>query len=262
MESLFAMMLQITYTLSLLSFVPGIVQGCITSYPSVLADGHRCMEGEYRNISDTSLLYCRGYCIASQECNSLSYNKFENYCLVYREPCLQAQPDMKFQLQVFHTQTEPQCVNWVPCTKNVPEGSLLVAELNDGQRDYVALEHIFTDILPGKWSLSFTGDLFYAAINDKAFETSMTCSLLVVDVTCTVAWVPYNTNDNAKLPTGSLAAGSRKSGTPLYVARVWVSSGQYGEHYVSGYYDSGTQEMYYEYMGAHAASDIELMIML
>lgn len=210
------------YIICMMCVTPSVL-ACSTSQLGASQDGHVCVTGNYRNVSNILSHLCMHRCItAPDSCVAVSYNKRKHYCILVAEHCVVLGTDDDF---VF-TSVRPGCVDWIPFVhgEDFPSN----AAISSGGRA-AGRARLGDDVLVGNTYVSpdalVVRDL---AVNNHHMNDY---SVMVIDPACDHVWVPFIAGN--PLPANAVAGGVAENRL-VYVARSTGLGGYYG------YYDAQT----------------------
>ena len=202
-----------------------------------------CKAGEYTNTSVIEHRQCKLACIHSEECSTIIYDGYRSVCMLLPEPCFLLKPYPGYVYQVI----QHLCTKWVRNTDDVG-----VYWTHEGSgRSYVVRKYVGADLVVGK----VTNRLHAISPSGTHIEGPKTGNHeeLVVDASCRVTWVAYDSTTGQPIPGGALIGGFIKAtNTPLYVSKF--AGG------VVGYYNPLQRMAWGQLGGIKNGTQFELMV--
>ena len=193
---------------------------CVAVEQNVL-HGWSCQPFSHKDIINVPYHHYSLTCIQRHECQAYIYDKEGQLCRLLSNPCLLTQPHVGHIYCII----EPQCVSWERYDKDYPfywyyEGS---------RRSYVGRRFHRGDMLVGKVTAGFItiDPNVFSIISGGSYEN------LIVDSSCQVTWMTYDTHSgHPLLPEAVIGGVLSTTNTPLYVARQLQV-----DKYIVGYYN-------------------------
>ena len=208
-------------------------------------DGMACQPFEYQNIMADKPEFCSLACIQIDRCEATIYDRTLGMCMLMNDPCFSPKPYFNHLYQSY----KHKCTKWVPDTENHIAYSYIEAGT---QRSYVSRKAHDGNMVVGKKTS------YFFAVNpiDSTGISLGSHELLVVESSCSVAWVAYDSSSNQPLPRGALIGGIlTATNTPLYVTRMIAFGARIG-----GYYNPLNGKAWGSHSGARNSTIFEVMI--
>ena len=101
------------FILALTLWLIKALMACNDRYTNRPLDSYYCNGGEYANLSDVTLGFCRWACLKTQRCRTISYSPLSGICLLASQPCVMAQKHEEFMLMLFRDLEHVDCTVWV-----------------------------------------------------------------------------------------------------------------------------------------------------
>ena len=198
---------------------------------------------------------CVTYCMY-KECGVISFNAFEEICLLDKTPCHLLQPNNFFTIQIKRHKPDHSCINWLSFNGLIPDRSI-----QDASERMVVVAVRFArngNLLPAKYEVG--SNRVYSVLDGVGIEeaSSSNMEFLVVDPLCSTVWTAYHSSGSEPLPRNAVMAGQKADGTPLYSARMWISIPEATE-FSYGYYDPKTKRGYCHLWSAHEKTVMDVL---
>ena len=234
---------QLTILLIRISKVMSICRSTDTMPPF---DGMACQPFASRNITAIKPEFCSLACVQNQHCEATIYDKTSGVCMLMNDPCFSLEPYPNHVYRSF----KYECTKWV-----APDGSYPAYWfIEKTSQSYVSRLARGGNIIIGKK----TNNFYSIDPIDKSvvIDKNNSYELLVVDPSCSVAWVQHDSTSGQPLPRGALIGGKlADSNTPLYVARQNLT-----DRVLGGYYNPLNGKVWGEYYGANNDTLFEVMV--
>ena len=210
-------------------------------------NGKACQPFASRNITTIKPEFCSLACVHNQHCEATIYDKTSGGCMLMNDPCFSLEP---FPNHIYRS-FKYECTKWV-----TPDESYPAYWFNEktSSRSYVSRQSRGGNIIIGKK----TTDFYSIDPIDKSVVRNRNnmYELLVVDPSCSVAWVQHDSTSGHPLPRGALIGGIlTDTNTPLYVARQNLA-----DRVLGGYYNPLNGKAWGEYHGANNNTLFEVMV--
>lgn len=200
-------------TLVCLNFTLSYTRACVTKQTTEPLDGYICTTAHYINITNIPRHLCVYRCMTSSwPCTAATYNTMGSYCLITNETCTVPEPAVGFIFMPMYP-VEPcnPVPRWVPHQAGT-----------DYPANVVRKHESSTAIVGRVW---YNGNLLVANI-DTETDTAYVqyggvlnvYDVLVVDQSCLIKWVYYNSRSGNPLPEDAVIGGHVGSRV-VYVAR-------------------------------------------
>ena len=201
--------------------ISGATAQCTSTNILASIDHKACQPFEYRKITANKPEFCTLACVQINYCGATIYDKMSGDCMLMNQPCfsLTTYPDHVYQSFL------PVCTKWVPHDESHPTYWYME---DNTHRSYVSRKTHAGNILLGKYTVDFfvIDPVNQAVINGGNYER------VVVEPSCSVAWVIHDTTRGQPLPDGAFIGGIlTTTNTPLYVARLMHSGKLLGGFY-------------------------------
>ena len=205
------MVLRQSWTLPLVwGICIGTTTQCLSRYTTKLISGYSCQASSYLNISNVLLHQCAHTCLRSKNCWTLSYSRPGRYCLLAEEPCVMTEVSTDFAMMILRSQQTQHCLEWMRfnSTYGVQYGYPKRAVQGALKKDRLSVAaRLVTDTvtLTGR-SISNIFNAYLLDSNQNKFILDSGFEILVVQDTCSTAWVAYTPRD--PIPTGAVVAAT------------------------------------------------------
>ena len=171
----------------------------------------------FNNVTESE---CVTYCMY-KESPVISYNSFEQICLLDKTPCHQLLPNNPFTIQTKQIKPDTLCISWRHFDGQIPDRSIQDTSV---RMVFVAIKFPRKGLLlPAKYEVginSVFSVLNGVGIGEVAYSSNM--EFLVVDPLCRTMWITYNSAGSETLPRNAVIAGHKENGIALYFARMWI----------------------------------------
>ena len=213
-------------------------QHCATHLDSVVA------------VQQTDRPQCVLKCMELGTCHYINHNHVTRQCDLGLTKCESLIPVDSGVVNAFGPPRDT-CVHW----GSSQEPGRVPVEI-PGQ-DRLARIKIGDTLLVGKFDIS--REQFWA--NNEGvqvgpvYQTEQDIEFLTINPDCTLPWMPYTAG--SVLPTGIISGGHLSGGTTTYVIKVLHNGMQ-----IFGYYNTGSELAYFEYVGGRTKSSMEMLLLL
>ena len=158
-------------------------------------DGHACRTQEYINISATESHHCSLACIHNKECSATVHDLNHSTCMLLPQPCVLLEPREDHVYQAF----QYPCTKWVPKDDDTPGYYVIAGNVMIN----IVRKFINDGVVVGRMVSKF----YAIHPSGTSVITGSYDERLIVDASCQVTWVMYDSTTGQTLPDGALIGG-------------------------------------------------------
>ena len=231
-----------------------VVAACETRYTKEPLHEYRCVSDSEVVVSKTDNQKCQMQCLR-QNCSYINYNPDSNQCEIGLGQCESLARAVGVLVNVYW-QPRDACLHWGSYQE---PGRVAVGIEDNDPPMYAGRTKVGEAMVIGKF-LAIPNDLHIWVNNDGQrwhvdYGTDTTVEVLTTIIGCPLFWVPYTSGK--PLPEGAVVGGYLNDGKATYVARK-----QDGVQLACGYYNTESENIYYEVAGAKTSTTMEVLMLL
>ena len=231
-----------------------LVNACESRTTTTPLHGLRCLTNTSIAVLQAAHPQCVWRCLWMKTCRYINHNSATGQCELGSGPCESLEPTAGVLMNAFGPPRHG-CLHWVPS-----QGTEGLRIQITGRESYAARITSGDVVLFGTFfsegQRQFWANKEGVSIG-PVFETDQDIEILTVDATCPLPWMPYTASE--PLPVGAVIGGRLADGSETYVVKVNHNNNQF---VVFGYYTTKSAVAYYEGLGVHTTTSMEMLVML